>query len=243
MVRTIRYAVAIPFLLIGAGCTRLQEWPGDPRLARPEVQAVVAQIHDLTNRLSTIEVDGEFPWQGQVANAISAVTNLAERVALLDELTDCLFALDVSSLTYRRQLRALKITRHLVKQGVLVDLRPRFDVHGSGINDYFEWCYGVLLKDLAWSRGLIERTKSKCSLENNRAQLGMEEAMERKAWSEIYYGEIIYYDVALRYLEGSFYYDKKRMSENLWNRLKIKIEAFLERPLRPKEQVEFGVSP
>ena len=243
MVNALKIASVIFSLLIGSGCTRQSEWTGNPRLSRPEVQEVVTQIHDLTNRLSTIEVDGAFPWQDQVTNAISAITNLTERVALLDELTDCLFALDVSSLSYRRQLQALKITRHLVKQGVLVDLRPRFDVHDSGKNDYYEWRCGILLKDLAWSRSLIDRTKSKRSIEKNCAQLGMEEAMEHKAWHEIHYGEIIYYDVALGYLEGSFYYDKKRMSEGLWNRLKIKIEAFLGRPLRPKEQVEFGVSP
>ena len=243
MESALKIAAVFFALLIGSGCTRQAEWTGDPRLSRPEVQEVVTQIHDLTNRLSTIEVDGAFPWQDQVTNAISAITNLAERVALLDELTDALFAVDISSLTYRRQLKALKITRHLIRQGVLEDLQPRFDVHGPGMKDYYEWYYDILLKELAWSRALIDRTKSKRSLGKNYVQLGAEEAVERKAWNEIHYGEIIYYDVALRFLEGSFYYDRRRMSEDMWNRLKIKIEAFLERPLRPKEQVEFGVSP
>lgn len=243
MGRTIRYAVAFSILLIGVGCTKEPDWTGDPRLSRPEVQEVVAQIHDLTNQLSTVEVDGAFPCQDQVMNAISAITNLTERVALLDELTDCLFALDVSSLTYRRQLEALKITRHLFRQGVLEDLRPRFDVHSLDVKDYYEWYYGILLKELAWSRALIDRTRSEPLQESNGTVLDTEAVMERKAWNQIHYGEIMYYDVALRFLEGSFYYDKKRMSEDLWNRLKIKIEAYLERPLRPKEQVEFGVSP
>ena len=239
----LKFAVAFFALQIGSGCTRQAERTGDPRLSRPEVQEVVAQIHDLTNRLSTIEVDGAFSWQDQVTNAISAVTNLTERVALLDELTDCLLALDVSSLTYRRQLQALKITRHLVRQGVLVDLRPRFDVHGSDRNDYYEWYCDVLLKYQAWSRGLIDRTKSAPLPENDCTALDTEAVMERKAWNQIHYGEIMYYDVALRFLEGSFYYDKNWMSDDQWKRLRMKIEAFLGRPLRPKEQVEFGVSP
>lgn len=243
MGNTLRYAVAISILLVGAGCSKESAWTGDPRLARPEVQRVVVQIHDLTNRLSNIAEDGAFPWQDQVTNAISAITNLTERVALLEELTDCLLALDVSPLSYRRQLPALKITRHLVKQGALVDLRPRFEAHGSDINDYYEWYYGILLKDLAWCRAQIDRTKSERSQEKNCATLGSEAVMEHKAWHEIHYGEVIYYDVALRFLEGSFYYDKNRMSDDLWNRLKVKIEAFLGRPLRPMEQVEFGVSP
>lgn len=50
-----------------------------------------------------------------------------------------------------------------------------------------------------------------------------------------------YYDVALRYLERSFYYDKQGISEELWNKLKIKIEAFLGCPLRPIEQVGLGM--
>ena len=54
-------------------------------------------------------------------------------------------------------------------------------------------------------------------------------------------GEIIYYDVALRYLEGSFYYDKNWMPDDQWNRLRMKIEAFLGRSLRPIEQVGFGM--
>ena len=237
----LKFAVAFFALQIGSGCTRQAERTGDPRLSRPEVQEVVAQIHDLTNRLSTIEVDGAFPWQDQVTNAISAVTNLTERVALLDELTDCLLALDVSSLTYRRQLQALKITRQLVRQGVLVDLRPRFDAHGSDRNDYYEWYYGVLLKYQAWSRGLIDRTKSAPLPENDCTALDTEAVMERKAWNQIHYGEIMYYDVALRFLEGSFYYDKNWMSDDQWNRLRMKIEAFLGRPLRPIEQVGFGM--
>lgn len=237
----LKFTVAFFALQIGSGCTRQAERTGDPRLSRPEVQEVVAQIHDLTNRLSTVEVDGAFPWQDQVTNAISAITNFTERVALLDELTDCLLALDVSSLTYRRQLQALKITRHLVRQGVLVDLRPRFDAHGSDRNDYYEWYYDVLLKYQAWSRGLIDRTKSAPLPENDCTALDTEAVMERKAWNRIHYGEIMYYDVALRFLEGSFYYDKNWMSDGQWNRLRMKIEAFLGRPLRPKEQVGFGM--
>ena len=234
--------VAVIFaLLIGSGCTRQAEWTGDPRLARPEVQEVVAQIHDLTNRLATIEVDAAFPWQDQVTNAISAITNQTERIALLDELTDCLLALNVSSLTYRRQLEALKITRHLFRQGVLEDLRPRFDVHSPGMKDYYEWYYDILLKELAWSRALIDRTKTMRLLEKNGAALDSEVVTERKAWNQIHYGEIIYKDVALRFLEGSFYYDKNWMSDDQWNRLKVKIEAFLGRPLRSMEQVGFGM--
>ena len=234
--------VAVIFaLLIGSGCTKEAEWTGDPRLTRPEVQEVVAQIHNLTNRLSTIGVDGAFPWQDQVTNAISAITNLTERVALLDELTDCLLALDVSSLTYRRQLQALKITRHLFRQGVLEDLKPRFDVHSPDMKNYYEWYYDILLKELAWSRALIDRTKSEPLQEDNCTALAAEAVMERKAWNQIHYGEIMYYDVALRFLEGSFYYDKNWMPDDHWNRLRMKIESFLGRPLRPIEQVGFGM--
>lgn len=239
MGNALRLVVTASVFLLGAGCTKEREWTGDPRLSRPEVQEVVAQIHDLTNRLSTIEVDGVFPCQEQVTNAISAITNLTERVALLDELTDCLFALDISSLNYRRQLPALRITRHLVKQGVMKDLRPCFDVHGSGKKDYYEWYYGILLKYLAWCRAQIERTKH--LQENNCTALDTELVMERKAWNQIHYGEIMYYDVALRFLEGSFYYDKNWMPDDQWNRLRMKIEAFLGRPLRPMEQVGFGM--
>ena len=234
--------VAVIFaLLIGSGCTRQADWTGDPRLSRPEVQEIVAQIHELTNRLSTIGVDGVFPWQDQVTNAISAITNLTERVALLDELTDCLFALDASSLTYRRQLQALKITRHLFRQGVLEDLKPRFDVHSPDMKNYYEWYYDILLKELAWSRALIDRTKSEPLQEDNCTALDAEAVLERKAWNQIHYGEIMYYDVALRFLEGSFYYDKNWMPDDQWNRQRIKIEAFLGRPLRPIEQVGFGM--
>lgn len=137
MGNALKVVAVVSAMLIGSGCVKETEWTGDPRLSRPEVQEVVAKIHELTNRLSNIEVDGAFPWQEQVTNAISAVTNLTERVALLDELTDCLFALDFSSLTCRRQLQARKIIRQLVMQGILIDLRPRFDVHGSGVDDYY----------------------------------------------------------------------------------------------------------
>ena len=239
----LKIAVAFFALQIGSGCTKETEWTGDPRLSRPEVQEVVAQIHDLTNRLSTIAVDSAFPWQDQVTNAISAITNLTERVALLDELTDSLFALDVSSLNYQGQYRVLRIVHDMVEHGVLDGLRPCFGARGSALNDAYEWYYGMHLKKLAWNRTQIDRTKSNRSQGINCATLDAEAAKERKALNEIHYGEIIYYDVDVGYLERIFHRDKRRMPEDLWNRLKVKIEAFLGRPLRPLEQVEAGVSP
>ena len=243
MGNALKIAAVIFALQLGSGCTRQAEWTGDPRLSRPEVQEVVTQIHDLTNRLSTIEVDGAFPWQDQVTNAISAITNLTERVALLDELTDCLFALDVSPLNYQRQYRALRIVHDIVEHGVLEELQPCFSARGSALNDAYEWYYGMHLKKLAWNRAQIDRTKSRRSQEINSATLDTEAAMERKVWNEIHYGEIIYYEVGVGYLERLFHRDKRRMPEGLWDRLKMKIETFLGRPLRPLEQVELGVSP
>ena len=243
MVNALKIASVIFMLLIGSGCTKQAEWTGDPRLSRPEVQKVVAQIHDLTNRLSTIEVDGAFPWQDQVTNAISAITNLTERVALLDELTDSLFALDVSSINYQRQYRVLRIVHSIVEHGVLEGLRPCFGARDSALNDAYEWYYGMHLKKLAWNRAQIVRTKSKPELKKNCAILDAEADMERKAWSWVHYGETGYYEVDVGYLERIFLRDKRRMPEDMWNRLKIKIEAFLGRPLRPLEEVEAGVSP
>lgn len=238
MGNALRLAMAVSVCLLGAGCTKEREWTGDPRLSRPEVQEVVAQIHGLTNWLSNVEHGSGIEWRDQVMNAIAAISNNTERIALLDELTDCLFAQDVSSLNYRSQFKALDITRGIVERGVFGHLQPRFNLHSPERSDYFEWFYGMLLKKLAWDRAQIVRTMPKHRLENPYVILDMEADKEREAWAGIHYGGIGYYEAHLKYLERSFHNTKAGMPEDLWNRLKEKVEAFLGRPLRSPKQLE-----
>lgn len=237
MGNALRHVVAVSVFLIGVGCTKEAEWTGDPRLARPEVKAAVAQIHGLTNCLSNMEYGSGIEWRDRVMSAIAAISNKTERVALLDVLTDCLFSLDFSQLNYRSQRRAISISRFLIERGVLGRLRPQFPKNGEFKDEYLEWRYDILLRQLDWERKQVVRTVPRYRVEHHGFTLDPVKKAEYEGWYEIHYGGLRQYEFLLRHVEEWFLGDKQDMSDIAWNRCKAKIEAYLGRPLRTPGQL------
>lgn len=237
MERALKLGMALFVLLIGIGCSKEQEWTGDLRLSRPEVRKVVMQIHDFKKQLLRNQDVSKFPDGNRIRDAIYGISNVTERVALLDVLTDCLFSLDFSQLNYRSQCRAIRISRFLIEEGVLGRLRPQFPKNGEFKDEYLEWRYDILLRQLDWERKQVVRTVPRYRVEHHGFTLDPVKKAEYKGWYEIHYGGLRQYEFLLRDVEERFLGDKQDMSDVAWNRCKAKIEAYLGRPLRTPGQL------
>lgn len=228
----------LAFTALIAGC-----WKGGPDgvTACPSGSSsrqVIAQVDEMGKQLMTInDCPARFPILEEVQRAVCEVTNLSERVAVLDQLTERLFALDFSGLDYRTQSRALHVIKQLVEDGVLRKMSPRFPLDGEYYDRHFEWKYDMQLKYLAWCKAQIVRTAPKNRLKDPNAPLSEEQDEELKCWRTVHYSGIGNYESAIRSMEMLFPCQRRQMSEETWNRIKGKIEVFLGRSIRTKQQL------
>ena len=74
-------------------------------------------------------------------------------------------------------------------------------------------------------------------LKDPNVSLGEEQEEEMKCWRGIHYSGIEDYESAIRNMETLFPYQKRQMSEEVWNRIRGKIENYLGRPIRTKQQL------
>lgn len=140
------------------GCSRDATNSGDSNLAGPEARSAVAKIHEMENGLKTInDCVAHFPIVNEMLASIGKVMETPERVAVLDYMIERFFSIDLSRLKYATQSRAILAIRWAINEGALGSLVPRFE-YGD---DYCQWKYGLLLKQLAWERAQIVRTVPK----------------------------------------------------------------------------------
>ena len=229
---------ALAFAVLLAGCGKDGLDGAAAHLPGSESRQVIAKVDEMGKQLMTInDCPARFPIMEEVQRAVGEVTNLSERVAVLDQLTDRLFALDFSGLNYRTQSRALHVIKLLVEGDVLLKMSPRFPLDGEYRDRHFEWEYDMRLKYLAWCKAQIVRTTPKNRLKDPNVSLGEEQEEEMKCWRSIHYSGIENYESSLESMEMLFPYQKRQMSEVVWNRIKGKIENYLGRPIRTKQQL------
>ena len=230
---------ALAFAVLLAGCGKDGSDNAAAYLPGSGSRQVIAKVDEMGKRLMTInDCPARFPIMEEVRRAVAEVTNLSERVAVLDQLTDRLFALDFSGLNYRTQSRALHVIKLLVEGDVLLKMSPQFPLDGEYRDRHFEWEYDMRLKYLAWCKAQIVRTSPKNRLKDPNVPLGEEQEEEMKCWRSIHYSGIEDYESAIRNMETLFPYQKRQISEEVWNRIKGKIENYLGRPIRTKQQLK-----
>ena len=231
--------VGLFFVTIATGCGKDGSDVAAVHVPSSGSRQMIAKVDEMGRQLMTInDCPARFPIMEEVRRAVGEVTNLSERVAVLDQLTDHLFALDFSGLNYRTQSRALHVIKLLVEGDVLLKMSPRFPLDGEYRDRHFEWEYDMRLKYLAWCKAQIVRTAPKNRLKNPDESLSEEQEEEMKCWRSIHYSGIENYESSLESMEMLFPYQKRQMSEEAWNRIKGKIENYLGRPIRTKQQLK-----
>jgi len=157
---------------------------------------------------------------------INRLKSVEERQVCTRYFIERLFSLQLDHLSYWRQARVVDFSRRTIKEAQAS--LPRDDAG-------WEERYDLELKLLDWRKAHIERVKqmkpAKPRLDNTHDE------QEDSGWRLIYYGGIETYEAALRDLELLFPYQKRQMSEETWNRIKAKLEAYLGRPIRTREQL------
>ena len=220
--------------LVASGCTKDEPPSGDPNLSSPEARSAVAKIHEMENGLKTInDCVARFPIVDETLASIGKVMETPERVAALDYMTDRFFSIDLSRLKYATQSRAILAIRWAINEGALGSLVSRFE-YGD---DYCQWKYGLLLKQLAWERAQIVRTVPKGRVKDLGFTLDPEKKKEYESWWQLHYAGISHYESLMSDIERWFLDDKRKMTETAWIGLKEKIEDCLGRPIRTKAQL------
>ena len=99
--------VGLFFITIATGCGKDGSDNAAAHLLGSGSRQVIAKVDEMGKQLMTInDCPARFPIMEEVQRAVGGVTNLSERVAVLDQLTDYLFALDFCELNYRTQISA-----------------------------------------------------------------------------------------------------------------------------------------
>ena len=196
--------------------------------------AIIARMNQMTNEIFELRERKGFLDDRMISKSIAAVTNDAARLQLVDRLSACVLALDVSRLSYQHQYNALLSIEDIMDNVVLGNLPSRYKI---GLDAYFERYYDYKLRLMEWRRKQIRRTAPKHRIKNPNVILDEAEDEERLWWRRIHYSGISCYEGRLRTLEGEFQLYARRISKETADRIRVKIENYLGRPLRTMKQM------
>ena len=172
------------------------------------------------------ELSGKSPCDMDGVSQINRLKSPKERLACTRYFVDRLLSLKIDHLSYWRQSDVIDFTKHTI-----------MDVWRNLPNDDAGWekRYDLELRLLEWRKRHVERVKGKKPATPAPGDLDAE--WEMSGWQLIYDGGITEYEWSLRNLETMFPYLTRQMSEAARNRIKMKIEAYLGRPMRTLEQL------
>lgn len=223
-------------MLFDLGCT---EKPAEVSRKQDDVltdpSAIVARMNQMTNEVFVLKERKGFLDDRLISKSIAAITNDIARLQLVDRLSDCVLALDVSRLSYQYQYNALRSVEDVMDNVVFVNLPSRYKI---GLDAYFERYYDYKLRLMAWRRNQIRRTVPKHRIGNPYVILDEAEDEERQWWRQIHFHGISCYEMHLRMLEGTAQLYGRRISKESADRIRVKIEKFLGRPLRTLDQLK-----
>ena len=143
---------------------------------------------------------------------------------------ELLFAISLDRMPLDRQARV--INAMLRATAAVVDALPRDD-------DGWFAAYEIDMRRFDWWKSRILGTKS--LHDRVRTDSDFAKALsdaDRKALCQICEVGVENYEAQLNDLECLFYVKKKQMGEDAWNAIKAKLERWLGRPLRTREQLK-----
>lgn len=159
---------------------------------------------------------------------IQRLSNVTQRLECVRYYVDKLLSLHIGHLSYWRQWNAVDyVTRHVDES------RGYFSQLPGG----WEERYDVELRLLEWQKEQIERVKPKRRVKAPYSYDSWMSEKEFQGWCIIYYGGMDSYESRLRNLEGLLPLNRRRIPENEWERIVDKVENYLGRPIRTKEQL------
>ena len=187
-------------MLFALGCT---ENPDEVSCKQGDVlsdpSAIIVRMNQMTNEIFELRERKGFLDDRIISKSIAAVTNDAARLQLVDRLSACVLALDVSRLSYQHQYNALLSIKDIMDNVVFANLPSRYKI---GLDAYFERYYDYKLRMMEWRRNQIRRTAPKHRIKNPNVILDEAEDEERQWWRAIHYHGIPVYEMHLRMLEG-----------------------------------------
>ena len=223
-------------MLFALGCT---ENPDEVSCKQGDVlsdpSAIIVRMNQMTNEIFELRERKGFLDDRIISKSIAAVTNDAARLQLVDRLSACVLALDVSRLSYQHQYNALRSIEDVMGNVVFGNLPSRYKI---GLDAYFERYYDYKLRLMEWRRDQIRRTAPKHRIKNPNVILDEAEDEERQWWRAIHYHGIPVYEMHLRMLEGESQLYMRRISKESADRIRAKIENYLGRPLRTLDQLK-----
>ena len=237
MVSALKVAAFASLILVALGCSEkktTKEVQEEKILATPA--EIVSRMHQMTNDIFVLKEQKGFLDSKLIAKSIHAITNDAVRLELLDQLTDCVLSVDVSSFDYHKQFNSLFSIKSVMEDVVMVELPGWWD---HGFDEYYEkYYYKYKLRYLAWQRAQIKRTSPKHRIENPYVIQDWAEEEERSYWRQIHYSGIVNYEAQLNVIETDYPHQARDMSKETADRVKAMIEDYLGRPIRNKEQLD-----
>lgn len=224
-------------MLVALGCTKKPDEvfrKQDDVLSDPS--AIIVRMNQMTNEIFELRERKGFLDDRIVSKSIAAVTNDAARLQLVDRLSACVLALDVSRLSYQHQFNALLSIEDVMKNVVFGNFPGQCQM---GLDAFYELKFDYRLRLMEWKRNQIRRTAPKHRIKNPNVILDEAEDEERLWWREIHYHSgISCYEGHLRTLEQDFHCLSPRLSQETADRIRGKIESFLGRPLRTMKQMK-----
>jgi len=223
------------FVISAMGCSREQpkQIAATRQKVSQEVQTVLG-INETVLRLEKLKSSNDLSYLTGVKESIHAVTNVVERMEIVETAAQALLILDFSSMKYQEQVRYLRVIRGAYDSCVAMGLPSR---RALGEDRYAEVDYDYLLRLLAWERNQVKRLGLLRPKECLPGVDSPDAYKEWMAWLEIYKGAAGDYEAKIQSLEELFPHRKRQMSEEAYNRIKVRIEDYLGRPMRTESQV------
>lgn len=189
------------------------------------------KVKECLNRICQVceaEREGQAPCDLDGFAQIQRLTNVTQRLECIRYFVDKLLSLRLGHLSYWRQWNVVDyVIRHVDES------RGYFSQLPGG----WEERYDVELRLLEWQKEQIERVKPKRRVKDPYAYDSRISEMEFQGWCIIYYGGMDAYESRLRNLEGFLPVNKRRIPDDEWGRIVEKVENYLGRPIRTKEQL------
>lgn len=219
-------ALSVALLL---GCEREQNDLGVQPKETPE--QVLRVQKELANVARAYGSETEpLPEERAVLRFIETLPNEDLRQRCRDDFVSLAVSSSIERLSYGRQAKVISSLLRTIT--ALSNSMPRTDAG-------WQSAYGMEMKKFDWWRAQILRvgaSQERIDVAENGKPLLPES--ERRVWRQIYYGGMEDFEAQLNDLECLFYVKKKQMTEGEWNVIKAKMETWLGRPLRSREQLK-----
>ena len=186
------------------------------------------ELHEIVRAYESAEL--RLPDDRAIVRLIEKQTTKELKDECRKNFLELLFAISLDRMPLDRQARV--INAMLRATAAVVDALPRDD-------DGWFAAYEIDMRRFDWWKSQILRTRSAESRMRTDPDLAKSISdADRKALCQICEVGVENYEAQLNDLECLFYVKKKQMGEAAWNAIKTRLERWLGRPLRMREQLK-----